>query len=374
MAAYCFFFYGALGVLLPYQPLYYQSIGLAGEEIGLLVGLGPLMVLISGPLWGAIGDRFNLHRWLLPIATFGALLPIGLIPLTHDLTALIAVVLLQAFFGTAIGPLMDSAAVDIAETTGTSYGQIRLGGTFGFLIISPAVGWLLTRIPLVSIFYIYIGLMALSAISALALPPRQKHWQAPMWQGFRALLTQRTFSLLLIAGFLVGVAINAVQFFFPLYITSIGGDSNLLGIANAIGAISEIPILFGSRRILKRLGPLWVSVMLGTLIYAVRWLLLSFATTAPTIFLVQILHGLSFGLFIAAGVAYVESLAPGGLSATAQSLFIVATWGLGGFAGSVGGGIIFDAFGPARLFQLCSVVTFIALGVLMASRPPSSRG
>ncbi|HKZ69927.1 MAG TPA: MFS transporter [Anaerolineales bacterium] len=368
MAAYYFFFYAAIGVLLPYLPLYYEHIGLRGEQIGLLLGLGPVVLLISGPLWGSLGDRFNLHRWLLPLATTGALAPIFLIPLTRDLTQLLSIVIVQAFFATAIGPLMDSAAIEIAETSGTSFGQLRLGGTIGFMIFSVIIGKLLTFISLAWIFYAYMFFMALAALTALALPGRRRHWNAPMAQGVRALLNQPALLVFLIAAFLIGIALTAAQYFFPLYVRRIGGDSNLLGIAGAIAALSEMPVFFNAKRLLKRINNLWLAVFIATAGYVVRWYALSLTVTPTGVLFVQLLHGVSFGLFIISGVAYVESQAPPGLSATAQALFIAAMWGLGAFVGSLGGGIIFERFGPTALFQSAGVVTLLALALLGASR------
>lgn len=368
IGAYYFFFYGAIGCLLPYIPLYYQHIGLTGEQIGLLMGLGPIVLLGSGPLWGAIGDRFNLHRWLLPIASAGAIVPIFFIPLTDNLTFLILLTIVQSFFATAIGPLMDSAALEIAASSGASFGQLRLGGSIGFTIISVAMGWLLTRVSLVWLFYSYMICMALAALVALPLPARQHYWNAPMRQGFRTLLGQPPLAFFLAAAMLIGVSASAVQFFFPLYMQSIGGDSNLVGIAGAVAAFSEMPIMFFANGVLRRVGGLWAGVALGTAAYTVRWIALSWAATPMAVMAVQALHGVSFGLFVISAVAYVESQAPPGLSATAQSLFIAATWGLGAMTGAFGGGIIFERFGPTVLFQVAGVTTLLALVFLFASR------
>lgn len=373
ISAYYFFFYGAIGCLMPYAPLYYRSIGLSGEQIGLLMGLAPIVLLGSGPLWGGIGDRFNLHRWLLPAATLGAIIPIAFIPLTRSLTLLIIINIVQAFFATAVNPFMDSAALEIADTAGVPFGQLRLGGSIGFTVISVALGWLLTRVDLVWMFYGYMICMALAAIVALPLPARRRHWEAPLWQGFRTLIGQTPFAVFLAAALLIGVSANAVQYFYPLFIQSIGGDSNLLGIAGAVAALSEMPILFYSNRLLRRLGSLWAGVVLATGVYTARWIMMSFVTTPSAALLVQMLHGVSFGLFLLSAVAYVESKAPPGLSATAQSLFIAATWGLGAMAGAFGGGIIFERFGPSVLFQIAGASTLLALILLLASRRISER-
>lgn len=48
---------------------------------------------------------------------------------------------------------MDSAALEIAATTQTAFGQVRLGGSLGFMSISVFVGWLLTRFDLMGLLW-----------------------------------------------------------------------------------------------------------------------------------------------------------------------------------------------------------------------------
>ncbi|MEK7787132.1 MAG: MFS transporter, partial [Chloroflexota bacterium] len=301
---------------IPYIPLHYQHIGLGGEQIGLLSGLGPIVLLAAGPLWGIIGDRFNLHRRLLPIASAGVILPALVISRTENLTGLITLILVQSFFATAIGPLMDSAALEIAETSQVPFGKLRLWGSIGFMLISTGLGWLLTFLPVQWLFYSYAGCMVIAVLVALPLPARKRYWSAPMWQGFRQLLGQTTLALFLGAAFLIGVAAAAVNFFFPLYIQEIGGGPELIGLAGAVGAIAEMPVLFRAESMIKRVGGLWAGVAIGAAAYTVRWWLLSLVTDPALVIALQLAHSLSFGLFLVSSVAYVESQAPPGLSAT----------------------------------------------------------
>jgi len=374
ISAYYFFYYGAIGCIIPYSPLYYQHIGLGGEQIGLLSGLAPIVLLVAGPLWGSIGDRFNLHRRLLPIASAGVILPaivisqIGGGAAGAPLPALITLTLVQSFFGTAIGPLMDSAALEIAELSHVPFGQLRLWGSVGFMLISTGVGWLLTFLPVQWLFYSYAGCMVIAALVALPLPARKHYWSAPMWQGFRQLLGQPTLALFLGAAFLIGAAAAAVNYFFPLYIQEIGGGPGLIGLAGAVGAIAEMPILFRAESMIKRVGGLWAGVAIGAAAYTVRWWLLSLVTDPALVIILQLAHSISFGLFLVSSVAYVESQAPPGLSATAQSLLTVATWGLGAVVGAFGGGVVFARFGSQSFFRLAGLATLLAFGLLLVLR------
>ena len=57
-----FIYYAAMAAVLPYLTLYYESSGLSGTQIGLLVGLMPLVMLIGAPLWSEFADATGRHR------------------------------------------------------------------------------------------------------------------------------------------------------------------------------------------------------------------------------------------------------------------------------------------------------------------------
>ncbi len=42
------FYYGGMAALTPFLTLHYQGVGLSGKEIGILIGLGPLVHILCG--------------------------------------------------------------------------------------------------------------------------------------------------------------------------------------------------------------------------------------------------------------------------------------------------------------------------------------
>ena len=60
-----FAFYGGLGCILPFLSLYFKQNGLTPMQIGWVSGIKPIMTLIGAPLFGAIGDGYQISRWLL---------------------------------------------------------------------------------------------------------------------------------------------------------------------------------------------------------------------------------------------------------------------------------------------------------------------
>ena len=74
-----------------------------------------------------------------------------------------------------------------------------------------------------------------------------------------------------------------------------------------------------------------------------------------TIF-INLLHGLCFALFWAAAVETIQRLAPRGLEASSQSLFIMIWGTLGQAGGSLLWGIVFDRAGARPVFLAAAAI------------------
>lgn len=371
-AAYYFFYYGAVGCYIPYLNLYFEHTGLTGTPIGLLGAIAPLILLFAGPLWGAFGDRFRVHRYLLPLATFGPIVPTLLMPLTAQFVWLATLVALASFFAAPIASLIDSAVLELTENTAHSYGTVRLWGSVGYSLTSWIMGYVIEAFGLNWLFYGYAALLLLSIACAVQLPARRSTWQTSFGSSLRQLLAQPALVLFLGMAFLVGMNLSATVTFFPLHLQVLGGGAVLIGIGNALGAVSELPVMFYSQQIFRRLS-VRGSLILACLIFALRWELMAL-TTSPYIFAVaNLLHGLTYGLFIVSGVAYVNEHTPSGLSATAQSLFIATTFGIGSAVGASVGGGVYEAFGGSGLYHAVALTAMMSVLFLLPSVTASTQ-
>ena len=57
-----FFYFGALGSINPYLPVYLRQIGLSAFAVGLLVGVRPIIQLASAPFWTVVADKFKKRK------------------------------------------------------------------------------------------------------------------------------------------------------------------------------------------------------------------------------------------------------------------------------------------------------------------------
>ncbi len=380
-SAYYFFYFGAVGAYFPFIGLFYQGLGLSGLQIGLLASIGPLCNLTTGTLWSSLADRFRLHRPLLVALSFAPLLPALLTPLlaahvpaayeSWKFGAMVVLAVMANIFASGLGPLIDSATLELVEGTARSYGDIRLWGTLGYISHVLLVGWAVQNLGLEWLFYSYAASLALAGLVALGLPDRQRLLRTTFSAGFRQLLVQPSFSLFLVGSLVSGAAVYGAFSFYSLHLQMLGGTATLVGYANALSALSELPVLRYSRKLLRWLGA-WGSMMLGGVTYAGRWALVAVAGQPLAVLWTQALHGPSFGAFLVGSVAYADERAPVGLNATAQALLTAASFGLGAALGAGVGGWVFDALGASGFFLAVAATNLAGLLFLVAARRSES--
>jgi len=140
------------------------------------------------------------------------------------------------------------------------------------------------------------------------------------------------------------------------------------GVIWVIGPISEIPVLFFSTAIMRRIGVKRLFA-LGLAGVAVRLLAYGFVTSVWQVLPLQLLHALTFGAYHAASVTYISRVTPPQMKSTAQTLFAACTMGAGGLVGGAIGGRITGAFGFATLYLSFGVVALVALLLLLVAVP-----
>jgi PPP family 3-phenylpropionic acid transporter len=366
--AFYFCYFAAIGCYVPFINLYFQSIGLSGSAIGALAAMPPLILLVASPLWGALGDRFHVHRFLLPLATLGPVIPVLLMTRTESYSGLALLVLWAALFVAPIVPLIDSATLDLLAGTNQAYGQVRVWGSIGFTVATWVMGFVLNQASLTVLFYAYALMLSLAGLLAFGLPARRQSWQVSYRASLRAMLRQRSLALFLAGSFLIGATLQAAYSFYPLYLLSLGGNPAWVGLGSALSALTETPVVFFSGLLFRWVG-VRGSVILSYAMFSLRWGILALARAPLPALLTNAMHGVTFAPFLVGSIAYVQQHTPPGLAATSQALYTAAAFGLGAAAGALGGGWLYDNLGPAGLFGVTSVTALVAmLCVALAGR------
>jgi PPP family 3-phenylpropionic acid transporter len=376
-----FLYYGAVGAFLPYYAPYLRGLGFSGGAIGAVQMLGPLVAPVAALGWAAVADRTGAPERALRLATTVSALGAALLPLAATPLAAGAVVLLQALGDRAVVPLLDTLTLEhVRDHPGQSYARIRLAGSVGFALLSLLVGWLLAlrgdRPGDLAVPLAVAALVAGYALAAGRLPhAAAARGPRPGWPEVRALLGDRGLLLLLAACAVHWLACAPFHLLFGLFVRERGLPSAVTGLGMSAGVAAEVAVLLAFPRLERRfaLRALFAAAFAGS---SLRWLLLSGAEGAAAVIGLQLLHGLTFGLFWGSAVAAMSRLVPGPLRATGQAIFSAVVFGGGNGLGYVLSGLGLDRFGAvAPLFRWAGVIELVpllgALAVLGWTTPGS---
>lgn len=355
MALVYFLMFGAFGTMGPYQALYYKHMGLSGIQTSLLMAMMPTLLFISQPLFGPLTDRSG-HRgrmlsyMLLAVGGTGLLLGAG----TSFLTLLPAVMLWGFFWGPMV-PIADSVALGEAVRTGSSFPMIRLWGSIGFLIVTVLAGRLWTVVDLRWAFPAYALLNVVAWQFARRLPAEAAATRKPNFRELGRLLRDPLLLGLLLASGLIQAANASHAIFFTVHMASVGGSSGTAGLGWGFSALMEVPVMMVLGRLTRRTGPLPLLAF-GSAMYALRWYLVSLATSPGMLVGLQGLQGLTMAIFMPTAVILIGELLPDELRTTGQSVLGLVNGGIATLLGTLAAGRMVDMAGTAGLYRMISYV------------------
>jgi PPP family 3-phenylpropionic acid transporter len=360
-----FFYFAAIGSLVPFLNVYFARLGLSGAQIGWLSSIAPLIALTANPFWGAVADRWQVHRWVLALCAFAA----GLVSLFYLMVdsfwPLMVVVVVVSFFRTPIGSLVDSAVIDMVRRVGSSYGHQRMWGSVGFVLVTVVLGRVVAADDLQIAFWLH-GLLLVVVCTwlGLHLPVTGRDGRVSLPAGLKRLVGQRSYMAFLGAMALLGMGTSSFVNFLGLQILELGGNEWMIGLAWAMNGAAEFPMmLFGSRWFGR--VPHGRLIQVGFVGYALVWTLMALATAPLALVLASALNGFCYGTVWVAAVNYASEAAPPGLSATAQALVGAVQSGIGWSLGSVIAGYLWDLQGGPTVFLTATLAALA--GVLVFS-------
>ncbi|MCK8496841.1 MFS transporter [Myxococcus fulvus] len=370
LAGFYFLYFAAVGIVLPFLPAWFKSLSLSATQVGLLLCLSPLASLLVPPMWGHLADRTGRASRVLTVLALGAALAFALVGRARTFDTLVPAMALYACFVCAFTPLMDSLTLHHVARTGDSFAHVRLFGSVGFIASTVLFGWLVTGVNE------WVVLVPLALLSALvpwsftlrdtAAPSRGLSPLAGL-----ALLRHPDLRWLLAATSLHWMACAPFHGTFSIHVMSLGLSPAVVGTVAGIGVIAEVAVMAFYSRVARDTAPR-VVLAVAFVASAVRWGGMALVSSPEGMVLIAPLHGMTFGAFYVASVAFLSRRVPPELRASGQALFAAFTFGLGGLVGYLSSGVGYDWLGGHRLFAVAGVVELVAAGlVLRASAVPA---
>lgn len=361
-----FFYFGLLGIFMPYVGLFLDDRGFSSSQIGTLLAVTALFRIIGPNLWANKADSSGRVAEVLRLGCLLAFLVFMAVFVVYDYWLLTLTFCLMMMFWTAVLPQLEVITIKATHASKGGYGKLRLWGSIGFIVCSLLAGTLIDVYgPSVIAIISSVSLLLLYISSLLIVSPEQKdkakHKASGDWKQAFSLI----FILFIVANTLLQVSFGAYYNFFALYMNDLGYSGLQTGVFIAVGVFAEVFIFIFALRLVKQFDVISL-LALSIILTGVRWLGLAyFADEAAVIVMCQILHALSFGLSHVASVYFLSQHFSEHFQSRAQAIYVSVSFGVGSAVGSFIAGYLWqDGLGATASFVFSGGVAFVG-GILL---------
>ncbi|MFD0677581.1 MULTISPECIES: MFS transporter [unclassified Paenibacillus] len=358
-----FFIYGAIAIYTSFFPLYLKSIGISSLQIGLLLAGGPFISILANPFWGYWSDRWNNIKRVLILLLIGNAVVMLSVFLSASHTVLFALMLAYFFFQSPLFSQSNSLILDVIEHTGHRFGSFRLWGSLGWALMAIATGPVLSLLGIGRFWVVYSVMMLVAIGVAFALPRGNARPKEAVFRGgYGRIFTNKRFLAFLLIGVLISIPNGMNTTFVSIYISDLGGQEGLIGLSAFLTSIFEIPVFLLFDRLLPKNGRTMILCLgVVSLLYAVRWLLMSLATSPYEVVGIQILNSITFGGYYYIGTQLTSTLIPREYRASGQALYALSWGGVSGIVAGIAGGWVFHYMGAVAMYRLGAVLALLGV-------------
>ncbi|MDX8392342.1 MAG: MFS transporter [Mariprofundaceae bacterium] len=354
-------YFAAMGIVLPFFPVYLAGRGLDVAMIGIFTGLLSVAKVLAPPIAGRALDRSRDPGWFILFASLAAAALAMLFPWATTNWMLALLVLAFGCLWAAVLPLTDGLSIAVSEAALMDYGRLRVWGSIGFVAASLLGGLWLAESHAAHLPYWLAGLMLIAALSARGFPEHDGNTQDAIKHvdtGKHALVW------LLLVGFLMQASHGAYYGFFSLYLLQSGYAGWQIGAFWVLGVVAEIIVMWRFSRQVASIAPAWM-LSFCLLLAALRWFGIALTTDILWLMLLQLLHAASFAAFHINAVTWVQRFAPAHRRASAQGWYSATGFGLGSALGIMGCGWIATRNGGIAdfpsAFGVCAIIALFGL-------------
>lgn len=362
LSSYYFFYFAALGALVPYWGLYLKDLGFNALAIGQLVAILVGTKMIAPYIWAWLGDHLGHRMMIVRLASLASVIAFGAMFWSETFWAIAAVMVVYSFFWNASLPQFEVITFTYLGEQVRRYAHIRVWGSIGFIVTVMLLGvWVDAAGPgvvLWAVFAIYAGIWLSTLTVRDPEPDAHPGAQPPEQESIGSILRRRSILGFFAAVFLMQMSHGPYYAFYSIYLESHGYSKTLIGQLWALGVIAEVILFVIMHHLLSRWGG---RLILGAslLVASLRWVLIGlFPESLWVLLFAQLLHAATFGTFHASAIHLVHHYFRGRTQGRGQALYSSISFGAGGAAGSLLSGAIWEPAGPV-------VSYFVAAGLAL---------
>ena len=312
--------FAAIGIFLPYWPVWLAAQGLSAGQIGVLLAALFWPQVITAVFIPYAADRRGAHRRLMIWLAAVTLAAIALFAVAGPFWIFLLLSMIVGASRAGILPVGEAMVLREAKAQDISYGRVRLWGSVTFMLAAIGGGLWIERSGPEIVLGLMVATTALALVACLLLPEYRTGGRPAAPPRLERLLRRPAFLAFVLAAGLIQVSHADYYGFATLYWRSVGHSEGVIGWLWAEGVLAETLLFAAAGALLRRVEPLRLLALAGVLT-ALRWALSALGTDLPLLILAQALHGVSFGATHLAAMHYLRDQVPAELQASAQGFY-----------------------------------------------------
>jgi MFS transporter, PPP family, 3-phenylpropionic acid transporter len=356
--------FGLLGAYLPFFPVWLKAVGIEASWIGIITAVPAVTRFTVLPLVTGLAERRQSLRNAIIITAFAMAVGLTVVGTQHQAVPVLVAFVATCCLWTPMAPLTDAYALRGVSHYGLNYGPLRLWGSAAFVVGALACGVLVDVIASEHLIWVIALVAGASALASLGLRPIDGPKKADVIQrGAGALLCDPGFLAVILASALIQGSHAAYYIFASIVWKQSGlGGLTIAGLWS-LGVLAEIVVFALSPRF--TLSPA-LLVVIAALSAAVRWSITALEPPVAVLAIVQLAHGLSFGLTQVATMGLLVRTVPFHVMARGQG-YLTACSGIVASGASILSGAVFARYGQG-VYYLMAAMALSGAAVMWLAR------
>jgi MFS transporter, PPP family, 3-phenylpropionic acid transporter len=360
-------FYGTLfgltGTYLPFFSVWLKAVGIDASWIGIITAVPSVTRFSILPVVTGFSERRPSLRGVMIVTAFATALGFAIVGSQHQPLLVFLAFAVTACVWTPMVPLTDGYALRGVARYGLDYGPLRLWGSAAFIAGALACGLLVDWIAARHLIWVIAGVAGLGAIASLGLRPLDRPNTAPAAiAGATALLRKPGFLAIILASALIQGSHAAYYSFASITWQASGfGGLTIAGLW-ALGVLAEIVVFALSPRFT---WPPAVLVVIGALAAVARWLITAQEPSVAVLTVVQLAHGLTFGLTQLGTMGLLVRHVPGDVMVRGQG-YLAACGGIVASSAAVASGAVYARHGQGVYYVMAAMALAGAIVIWLA--------
>ncbi|WP_291686056.1 MFS transporter [Bradyrhizobium sp.] len=360
-------FYGTLfglgGTHLPFFPVWLKAVGIDASWIGIITAIPSVTRFTTLPfVTGLAESRYSL-RGALMVTAFATALGLSAVGTQQQPLLVFLVYAVTACMWTPMVPLTDAYALRGVARYGLNYGPLRLWGSAAFVVGALVCGLLVDVIAARHLIWVIAAMAGLGALVSLGLQRLDHPKPAPATpHRAGALLRDPGFLAIIVAAALIQGSHAAYYTFASITWQGAGlGGLTVAGLW-VLGVLAEIVVFALSPRF--TFSPA-VLVVIGGLAGVARWLITAQEPSVAVLAVVQLAHGLTYGITQVGTMGLLVRHVPVQLMARGQGYYAACS-GIVTSSASILSGAVYARHGQGVYYVMAAMALSGALVMWLA--------